>query len=68
MVVSVAAEVASRVLTIVPLSLLPDFRDAFSTSRAQAYSEMASYYARVTVPGLWSHSWYPVTRSSAADS
>ena len=67
-VVLVAAEAASRMLTIVPLSLPPDVSDAFSASRALAYSEMTSYYAWVTVTGLWIHSWRPVTRISAADS
>ena len=67
-VVSVAAEAAFRVLVIVTLSLPPDFSDAFSASRAQAYSETTSYSSRVTVPGLCTHSWRPVTRISAADS
>ena len=36
-VVSVAAEAASKVLTVVTLSPPPDFISAFSASRAQAY-------------------------------
>ena len=50
-VVSVAAEAASRVLTFMMLSPPPDFSSAFSPSRAQAYSETASYSSLVTVPG-----------------
>ena len=50
-VVSVAAEAASRVLTVVTSSPPPDFSSKFSASRAQAYSETALYSALVTVPG-----------------
>ena len=50
-VVSVAAQAASRVLIAVTLSPPPYFSSAFSTLRAQAYSEMASYSALVTVLG-----------------
>ena len=50
-VVSVAAEAASRVLTVVTSLPPPDFSSAFSASRAHAYSETASYSALVTVLG-----------------
>ena len=49
--VLVAAEAASRVLTVVTSSPLPDFSSTFSASRAQEKSETASYSALVTVPG-----------------
>ena len=50
-VVSVVAEAASRVLTVVTSPPPPDFSSAFSASRAQAYSETESYSDLVTVPG-----------------
>ena len=50
MVVSVAEEADSRVLTVVTSLPPPDFSSAFSASRTQAYSETASYSVLATVP------------------
>ena len=68
-VVSVTAEASSRVLTVVTLSPPPDSSSAFSASRAQAYSEKASYSALVTVPGSEKGAGVAlVPRIAAADS
>ena len=65
-VVSVAAEAASRVLTFMMLSPPPDFSSAFSASRTQAYSETALYSSLVTVPGAYMGAGVSLVQRSAA--